>query len=451
MMKAASAGIQTGEFLRTAEEIGRRISQQAVWHEDRCNWLGAEPRELSDAQFQIGVTYRALGPNLYSGTSGVALYLAELNSITQEPLLRRVALGAVRQALSRIDAMTPSARFGLFSGSTGVAFVAIRLAILLDEPELLDKALFRLHQSESVGFDNREFDIVSGRAGAIAALVVLNHILDDSFLLDFAIRLGDELLETADKTNIGYSWQSPGLRNQNNLTGFSHGAAGVAYALLELFQATGDLNYRNAASLALEYERHWYEPSIGNWPDFREDLSSTSRNNGTRSFAVFWCHGAPGIALSRLRAYEILNDQTCKAEALAALKTTRESIESALDTLAGNFSMCHGLAGNAEVLIYGAEIMSPEPEKEPALALSVANFGIERYSAVCRSPWPCGTHVGETPNLMLGLAGIGHFYLRLYQPLIPSILILRKEAWRIEGRDIQDLVKPLNPITLDHN
>ena len=31
---------------------------------------------------------------------------------------------------------------------------------------------------------------------------------------------------------------------------------------------------------------------------------------------------------------------------------------------------------------------------------------------------------------MLGLAGICHFYLRSYEPSIPSILILRKEAWK---------------------
>jgi lantibiotic modifying enzyme len=43
-----------------------------------------------------------------------------------------------------------------------------------------------------------------------------------------------------------------------------------------------------------------------------------------------------------------------------------------------------------------------------------------------RQPWPCGIPgAGETPNLMLGLAGIGYFYLRLYNATaIPSILLL---------------------------
>jgi type 2 lantibiotic biosynthesis protein LanM len=417
-----------GELLKTAEEIGRRISQQAVWHENRCNWLGVEPLERPYASLPVGVTYRALGPDLYSGTSGVALFLAELYAVTKEPLLRRTALGAILQARSRVDAVPPSARLGLFSGWIGIAFAAVRVAMLLDDTGLLNQARALLARSTSETYDQCEFDLMSGRAGAIAALVVLHHILNDSSLLDFSVRLGDELLETADKAEIGYSWETHGLRNKHNLTGFSHGAAGAGYALFELFHATGDLKYRDAASLALQYERHWFDPDAGNWPDFREDLSLPYRNRRPPTFSTFWCHGAPGIALSRLRAYEILSDGTCKAEAAAALKTTRATIESALDTWTGNFSLCHGLAGNAEVLTYATEIVGLEGEENSELALNVANCGMERYSEA-RASWPCGTHVGETPNLMLGLAGIGHYYLRLHQPSVPSILILRKEEW----------------------
>lgn len=44
-------------------------------------------------------------------------------------------------------------------------------------------------------------------------------------------------------------------------------------------------------------------------------------------------------------------------------------------------------------------------------------------------PWPCGlAQAGETPNLLLGLAGIGYFYLRLYDSAaVPSVLLVRAE------------------------
>jgi lantibiotic modifying enzyme len=39
------------------------------------------------------------------------------------------------------------------------------------------------------------------------------------------------------------------------LTGFSHGAAGMAWALLPLAALTGDERFRTAALAALDYER----------------------------------------------------------------------------------------------------------------------------------------------------------------------------------------------------
>ncbi len=51
----------------------------------------------------------------------------------------------------------------------------------------------------------------------------------------------------------------------------------------------------------------------------------------------------------------------------------------------------------------------------------IAETGIGSF-ATRHDSWPCGTMGGQTPNLMLGLAGIGLFYLRFYNPDIPSIL-----------------------------
>jgi hypothetical protein len=50
-----------------------------------------------------------------------------------------------------------------------------------------------------------------------------------------------------------------------------------------------------------------------------------------------------------------------------------------------------------------------------------------RHYAVPGKQWPCGISVGCTPGLLLGLAGIGYFYLRLYRPSIPSILLAQRE------------------------
>ncbi|GAC1350157.1 MAG: hypothetical protein NVSMB27_29990 [Ktedonobacteraceae bacterium] len=372
--------------------------------------------------------YKALGPELYDGTSGVALFLAELHAITGDTAARRTALGAIRQALSLVDAIPPFFRLGFYSGWMGIALAAARIGTVLGEEELLHQTAQLLERFVRENQDQREFDLISGSAGAVAALVVLRDILDDASLLDFAVRLGDELLQTADTSGTGYSWKSIAFPFQRNLTGFSHGTAGVSYALLELFHATGDARYCSAAELALMYERHWFNADAGNWPDFREEPMRGKRRKQPLSFATFWCHGAPGIALSRLRAYQILNDETCKAEAVTALQTTHKMMEMALHDGAVNFSLCHGLAGNADVLLEGYKVLGQEWAKAYLLAFEVAKFGVENY-AKPGLQWPCGTHAGESPGMLLGLAGIGYFYLRLYSPTTPAILILQRESF----------------------
>ena len=57
------------------------------------------------------------------------------------------------------------------------------------------------------------------------------------------------------------------------------------------------------------------------------------------------------------------------------------------------------------------------------VAEQIAHSGVNTYHAQ-NLPWPCGVAgAGECPNLMLGLAGIGYFYLRLAAPEeVPSVL-----------------------------
>lgn len=230
------------EFLQTAEEIARCICDEAIWHESRCNWLGADPLERGGTTYQSNVTFSTLGTDLYSGTCGIAFFLAELSKVTGDSRTRRTALGAIRHAISHAETLSSSARMGLFSGWFGIALVAARVGMILGEPDLKVSALELLNRASSEKFDEHDFDIMSGRAGAISGLLVLRQMLEESSLLEFAICLGDQLVESAERSAVGLSWRSPRFKNYRNLTGFSHGAAGAACALLELSRSTGIKN-----------------------------------------------------------------------------------------------------------------------------------------------------------------------------------------------------------------
>jgi lantibiotic modifying enzyme len=397
--------------------IGREIAATAVWKDDRCNWIGAMPEEATGGRTTM--SFRALGADLYGGSAGVGLFLAELAAATGDEQCRLTALGALRHALSRVDSLPVSSRLGLYAGSPGVALALALSCRALNEPDLSESAL-RVALECASSSPQEETDLMSGSSGALVALLALASLLGEQRLLAAAVQHGDTLLAAADSTDGGLLWRSRTLPGEPALTGLSHGAAGVAVALLELAAATKDERYRAAAESAFSYERSVYEPALGNWPDLR-GLAPT-HPGGEAPFATFWCHGAPGGALARLRALELGGGEEPREEAEAALETTRAWVSAALASGTVNYSLCHGLAGNAEILNEGSRLI-------PSLAdtaREVATVGVGTYLEVGR-PWPTGAYGQATPSLFLGLAGIGRFYLRLAVPKLPSILIVRPE------------------------
>jgi hypothetical protein len=416
---------EDGELLETALAIGRRICRDAIWYEDLCNWMGAQADEEAYLKGLPGVKYRALGPDLYDGTAGIALFLAALYSLTGDAEVGRTALGAVRHALSRLDDVPAVVRFGLYSGWAGIALATSRVACYLGDEALAERASALLKRCAVEIPAEHELDLLSGSAGGIVALLSFAGTKSGDDLLDFAVRLGNDLLQKAQVTGTGYSWRSLLVAQRRNLTGFSHGTAGIGYALLKLYQATGDQRYRVGAERAFQYERSWFDEEESNWPDFRERPGQDRRPKVPPTFVTAWCHGAPGIALSRLDAYRVLGDVVDKAEALTALETTAHAVEESLVSGVGGFSLCHGLAGNADILRTGSEMLGQDQGLSAwtDVPLRVARTGMSKYAAPGHT-WPSGVAGGETPSLMLGRAGIGYFYLRLHDPSIPSILLI---------------------------
>lgn len=409
------------DYLDVAAAIGREIIKEAFWHEGWCNWLGVAPRDPNAPAHQ-GMTYRSLGPEPYEGSSGVALFLAELAVATGDNGARETALGAIRGALGRADVIAPPVQLGFFTGRPGLALAAGRVGKLLGAEDVTDGARALLDRLDVDLARPHEHDLLSGAAGGLLALLRLSELPGELALVGRAAALGERLLAAAECDERGCSWPSVVAPATPNLTGYSHGAAGIGMALLELWQATGEQRFRDIATRAFDFERSWFDATEGNWPDFRAVDDLAARPNGPFPYATAWCHGAPGIALSRLRAWKLTGDERYRDEALAALQTTHAAIITALDDGTLNYSLCHGLAGNAEILMLGAERLGAGYEHFAAAARDVAAAGIELYAPAGRD-WANGAHGGWTPGLMLGLAGIGRFYLRLARPALPSILL----------------------------
>lgn len=410
-------------FLEAANLIGARLCRDALWDGARCNWLG-DSMEFVDSAWTVA--YRAFGPEVYSGTSGIALFLARLFGLTTERLYRTTAEGGLQQAWSRLNDLSPAARIGFYSGVTGIAYVSITLGETFGNQKLIDMALQAIEGLTRDNLDEQGLDVIAGSAGAIPALLEIYQKYQKNWLIDLAIQHGERLLNTARKSDIGWSWNTLNMPTGRDLTGFSHGTAGIAWALLELHKQTGQERFCAAAEQAFRYEQHWFSAEYQNWPDFRNLVDPTLSSRETPSYTLAWCHGAPGIGLSRLRAYALSGKAVYRSEAEIALRTTANMLMQSASAGQGNYSLCHGLAGNAELLTCASQVFGDGEYK--SIADQVGQMGIEQFQKN-NVPWPCGVPGGgETPNLMLGIAGVGYFYLRLFDPLkIPPILIILPE------------------------
>jgi type 2 lantibiotic biosynthesis protein LanM len=406
--------IELPSFLNLAQEIGSRLCAEALWSGELCNWVGDS---MSYEQSGWQVVRRPLGPNLYTGASGIALFLAYLFRHIPDQTFKKTADGAMRYAVSNLDRLRSAGNFGFYSGLTGLAYVLSQMAEIFATPQFAEQSLAILRDLSPIPANAQRWDVVSGSAGVIPVLLKLHEKYESQFLLDTALLHGEMLLQCATQSEQGWSWSAGDHQAHNNLTGFSHGTAGVAWSLLELHKKTGSPDFLAAAHEAFRYERHWYSPEWENWPDFR-----TVPESGKPVYVAGWCHGAPGIGLSRIRAFQLLGDQDCRSEAEIAVRTTTRALDGALSGH-GNYSLCHGHCGNAELLLLAGDVLGDESSINTAQQM--AADALQKYS-VEKNPWPCGVmNGGETPDLMLGLAGIGHFYLRLHdRQKIPSVLLV---------------------------
>ncbi len=402
--------INKNTFLETAWDIGCELMKSAIWHGDACNWQGYSV-ELIDGAFQP--VMRTFGADVYSGTSGIALFLSALYSERKDPILLRTIEGSIAQMKLVSDKVPP---YGFYAGKPGIAATLIRIGNELNRKEWVEEGISLLESIPDTTLQIHEIDVISGAAGTIPVLLEGGKSLSVKALIDKAVALGHLLVAAAVKENEVWSWAT--VPSKRNLTGYSHGSSGIAVALLQLYEATNEPLFLEAARGGFNYERKTFDKAQQNWPDFRDGVSTPTAN----VCGMAWCHGAPGITLSRLKARELQPGLAVEDEVNIALKTTANSIyESLTNNIESNYSLCHGIAGNADILLDcgGAE--------HQQLAEAVGAAGIVKYQAAGKA-WPSGVNEGQyTPGLMMGIAGTGYFYLRLYNKdrhktlLMPSL------------------------------
>lgn len=391
------------ELLDAACQIGDRLCQLAVCEGEKATWLGLEQ---PDGQHWM-LTVADL--SLYNGLTGIILmlsYLGHVTGLARYTDLAKAGYATLEQRMEQSQDTWKSVVF--FSGWGGIIALLSHLATLWSEEKLLAEAKRIAAFLPSPIAQDRIFDIIGGSAGCCAGLRCLAALAPSSQITEMLRLCGEHLAAHALSAPQGIGWAEE--RELPLLTGMAHGNAGIAWALLQIAQATRDARFHDLAREALKYERSQFVPEQKNWLDLRPIATEPEK-----TCRIAWCHGAVGIGLARLQMIQTLDDTLLQEEILAACETTL------VKGFGSNHPLCHGNLGNLE-LLYQAHQALPDPRWRVAYEWHKATT----FARGQRLGWQCGTpQQVETPGLMLGLSGIGLQLLRLAEPdLVPSLLSL---------------------------
>jgi type 2 lantibiotic biosynthesis protein LanM len=380
----------------------------ALRDQGEVSWIGLTA--LNDEFWSLAPA----GLGLYDGLTGIGLFFLYLGAVTRDEKYASFALEIVHTVERHLDALLTDDKvlLGAFGPVGGAIYFLSHAGVVLARPDLLARAEQLAASARNSIPKDEHLDIIAGTAGFLASLFVLHHCRPSAMIVDTAIACGDHLLAKAETMPHGIGWPAP-FESDAPLTGFSHGAAGISWTLAVLATMTGEPRFRQAAARGLAYERSLFNADAGNWPDLRRWRGG--RDAGTSHLSNAWCHGAPGIGLSRLLIRSHLHDDQIDTEIRAAVRNT---LAKGFGT---NHSLCHGDLGNLDFLA-----LTAKDANDASLATQVEKLAAQILAGMQRDGWICGSPQGvETPGLMVGLAGLGYGCLRSAEPtFVPSVLAL---------------------------
>ena len=404
-------------FKAEADKIAAELAQDAVRRGRTAAWIGLD--WLGDSEvFQLV----CLGPDLYNGATGIALFLAAHATVSGHAPSAELAVAGLAHIRRNLNSRS-AARFARSIGigaATGLGSLVYGFCVIakcIGDPVLVQDAehAARLFTDELIAAD-KQLDVMGGAAGAILALLRMHRDTQSDDVLARAIRCGEHLLAQDRTGPAGHrSWIGQGLGGLP-LNGMSHGAAGFAYALASLAAVSGREQFADAAAECIAFEDQTYDPARHNWPDLRVP--------GQPLWPCQWCHGAPGIGMARLatarrvRANAALEAKLGGTLVAADIDNALESVKQAwpgqLDTL------CCGTLGGIEFLCEAAD---------RAGAREISELAARRLGTVVANAASAGDYRWNSGKrqfnlgLFRGLAGVGYALLRQVDRSLPNVLI----------------------------
>lgn len=410
-------------FLKEAIRIADRLVGLAKTTDHGVCW--------ESLQYNEGKTSWNVSDSIYSGTGGIAYFLLELYQATKDTKYLEISKKAIDE-LWNVHQTNETDYYAFFTGRQGLSYVFLKYHEISGEDSYKDKAVeISLAAKDALEKGSSIDDLINGFSGTIVGLLYTHEYTQDDRLLPVIEAYSEKLLERATFGTYGVYWDRASTQLRG-LCGFSHGTAGIGYAFLQLGFYFKNPSFYFISEMAFAYENQFYNPASQNWPDFRkgfydEDSLKEFREayeNGNNDFFTTngnmkaWCHGSPGIGLSRVSAYKLLGDKYLP-DLKNAVESTLSSLQ--LESDYSSYTLCHGVGGNS-LLLFEAKELLPEMDFTEALE-KAGDAGIKQFDN--QGFYFPGLSMHRTSggtSLFMGDAGVGYFMLAISQGFTETIL-----------------------------
>ena len=299
----------------------------------------------------------------------------------------------------------------------------LQMASVFNDDQYKEKALTIAANCErSLDSSSQIDDLINGSSGILLGLLHLYEATGEKEIYKKIERYTKHLISRATIDKEGLYWDRS-TQTIKGLCGFSHGAGGIGYVFLQLGRYFNNPTCYWVAEQAFAYENAQFDNTKNNWPDYRKGFYDEKTwkehqqlyKEGNKLFfempgdMAAWCHGAPGIGLSRISATEITKSDQYKTDLEnALLKTYSTTVNSTAPSR--SFNLCHGGGGNA-LLFFEANRVNRDTKYQEWIT-SVANQALlqKQESGYYLSGFSAAENK-EDNSLFMGKAGVGYFYL----------------------------------------
>ena len=396
------------------KKLVHKIGAETIYSDDGTdvNWIGVKLCGIRENQWMI----QALPTTLYDGIIGVDLVLHLYEFIYQDRKYNGIFKIIDKRIFDYIDNINKNknsisgSSLGVFSGQGSILYMLNILYEMTGDPkykEYFDKWLKCL---ETVIFEDKFFDLISGSSGIILVLINMYKKTKENPYLQKAIQIADNLISNMATEENMAGWKSEAT--PKILAGFAHGNSGFIEVFARLYEVHPSEKYIEIISRLLKYEDTLYSEKINNWIDLREFPDETK----DRKQPVAWCHGAPGILLSRLTLYHVIKKMAPNWLLNQVIVDIRRAKDKLIqEDLHVGYCLCHGNMGNLLILRKYTEMFEDQQAKE------ICNHWFERIIGLFSTQSILPTE-RYNPGFMTGLSGIAYAMLAYTTRKLPLLI-----------------------------